>query len=83
MRNEGIKRAEGKYCLFLDGDDFFERDMLKKTFEKAEEDQADICLFDARLYNERTKVYKRLITLSRKIIFRKVFRLRAEVFLIF
>lgn len=33
MRNEGIKRAEGKYCLFLDGDDFFERDMLKKTFE--------------------------------------------------
>ena len=60
MRNEGIKRAEGKYCLFLDGDDFFERDMLKKTFEKAEEDQADICLFDARLYNERTKVYKEI-----------------------
>ena len=60
MRNEGIKRAEGKYCLFLDGDDFFERDMLKKTFEKTEEDQADICLFDARLYNERTKVYKEI-----------------------
>lgn len=60
MRNEGLKYAHGKYCLFLDGDDFFEQDMLRKTFEKAEEDQADICLFDARLYNERTKIYKKI-----------------------
>ena len=60
MRNEGIKHVQGKYCLFLDGDDFFEKDMLRKTFQKAEEDQADICLFDARLYNERTKVYREI-----------------------
>ena len=34
--------------------------MLKKSYEKAEEDDADICLFDARLYNEKTKVYKEI-----------------------
>lgn len=60
MRNTGIENADGKYCLFLDGDDFFEPDMLKKSYEKAEEDDADICLFDARLYNEKTKVYKEI-----------------------
>ena len=76
MRNEGIKRAEGKYCLFLDGDDFFERDMLKKIR------QIFVSLMPDFIMREQRYI-KRLITLSRKIIFRKVFRLRAEVFLIF
>ena len=28
MRNHGIQEAKGKYCLFLDGDDFFESDLI-------------------------------------------------------
>lgn len=60
MRNEGMKYARGEYCLFLDSDDFFEAEMLEKTLCKAREDKADICLFDARLYNEKTKKYKEI-----------------------
>lgn len=69
MRNEGLKHARGEYCLFLDGDDFFEKDMLKKSLKKAREDQADICLFDARLYNEKTKVYKEVDYILQKDYF--------------
>lgn len=60
MRNKGITLARGEYCLFLDGDDFFEPEMLEQSLKKAREDLADICLFDARLYNEKTKKYKEI-----------------------
>lgn len=60
MRNEGIERARGEYLLFLDGDDFFESEMLEHSLRKAREDDADICLFDARLYNETSKKYKKI-----------------------
>ena len=60
MRNEGLKHARGEYCLFLDGDDFFEPEMIEKALRKVREDQADICLFDARLYNEKSKKYKEI-----------------------
>lgn len=58
MRNHGIQEAKGKYCLFLDGDDFFESDLIGHTFSKAQMDDADICLFDARIYSEKTQMYK-------------------------
>ena len=69
MRNEGMKYARGEYCLFLDGDDFFEKDMLKESLAKAKADQADICLFDARLYNEKTKIYKEIDYILQKDYF--------------
>ena len=59
MRNEGIRQAKGDYCLFLDGDDFFEPEMLEHSLRKAREDDADICMFDARMYYEATKTYKK------------------------
>ena len=58
MRNIGLEEARGEYCLFLDADDFFEKEMIDRVLTKIREDQADICLFDARLYNETTKKYK-------------------------
>ena len=58
MRNIGLEEARGEYCLFLDADDFFEKEMIDRVLTKIREDQADICLFDARLYNEKTKKYK-------------------------
>lgn len=54
MRNFGMEKAEGEYCLFLDGDDFFEPELVGHTLKRIREDQSDICLFDARLYYEKS-----------------------------
>lgn len=61
-RNYGMTKAGGKYYLFLDGDDFFEPEMLEKSVRKIEEDNADICVFDAQMYYENTKETKRVAT---------------------
>lgn len=43
-RNHGMRYAAGKYLSFLDGDDYFEPDMLKKMYEQAEKNRADILI---------------------------------------
>lgn len=57
MRNWGIEKAVGEYCLFLDGDDFFEPELIEHALKRIREDQADICLFDARLFYDQTKTF--------------------------
>lgn len=61
-RNYGMTKARGEYYLFLDGDDFFEPQMLEMSVKKIKEDDADICMFDAQLYYENTKETKRVAT---------------------
>ena len=55
-RNNGLSRANGKYVLFLDADDFFEDKLLELTVEKAEKTNSDVVLFSADYYehNQRT-----------------------------
>ena len=53
-RNLGMQHARGKYLLFLDGDDFFLPQMLEKSVEKAEQTEADICVFRANRINHVT-----------------------------
>lgn len=57
-RNNGMSVARGEYLSFLDSDDFFEKDMLKEAYEEAHRSNADVCVFDADLFNHSEKQYK-------------------------
>lgn len=41
-RNLGIEKAKGEYISFVDSDDFVEKDMYKKLYNKAKENNYDI-----------------------------------------
>ena len=53
-RNKGLKHAHGEYVLFLDSDDFFEPELVEKTYYAAIENDADVVLFGANCYNNET-----------------------------
>lgn len=55
-RNRGMDEAKGKYLLFLDADDFFEKEMLWNIFSLSERDNAQVCIFGAREYREGIEV---------------------------
>lgn len=68
-RNKGLSMATGKYLSFLDADDFFEPDMLKLAYEKAEEDKADFVVFNSdQYYTEKDKFVEVAWTLRLKEI---------------
>jgi glycosyltransferase involved in cell wall biosynthesis len=45
-RNEALAMASGKYVGFVDGDDLLDRDLFRKAYERAEETQSDLLLWD-------------------------------------
>lgn len=45
-RNEGLKRADGQFVLFVDSDDFINPDSIKNIVNKAIEDSLDVLYFD-------------------------------------
>lgn len=53
-RNQGLCLATGRYIIFLDADDYFAPDLLEKTVRKAEQFVADIVIFRAVSFNDKT-----------------------------
>ncbi len=53
-RNLGMKYARGRYLSFLDGDDYFEPDMLEKMYQAAESEKLDIVICKSLQYDEET-----------------------------
>ena len=55
-RNKGIEVAKGKYIQFLDGDDYFEPEMLEKLYNLAEKHQADIAVCSSRKVDDNGNI---------------------------
>ncbi len=51
-RNEGIKRAKGKYIYFLDSDDYIEENALDISYRTMEEKALDAVYFDTVAFGE-------------------------------
>lgn len=43
-RNFGIEKSQGKYLLFIDSDDWIEKDMLEKMYQKILVDNSDVVI---------------------------------------
>lgn len=50
-RNKGMDQARGTYLMFLDGDDYFEYDMLECAYDRIRVFDADICAFRVCRYD--------------------------------
>lgn len=56
-RNLGLSKAIGEYVVFLDSDDFFEKDLARETYYTAKVNHADAVIFGGKKFNNSTKQY--------------------------
>lgn len=52
-RNKGIVRARGEFIIFLDADDFYEKELLETLYNMANEKNLDIAVSAFDIYNSK------------------------------
>lgn len=68
-RNYGYSFAQGKYVIFLDSDDYFDRQLLEKVCDKAEKNNCDIVLFDIYRFDNQTKeIFTPSLNVNQKVL---------------
>lgn len=66
-RNRAISEAQGEYIIMLDGDDLFDKDMVRLAVEKAEEKKSDIVLWDYAVFSNANELKENIKQSSRLI----------------
>ena len=56
-RNAGLAEAVGDYIIFLDADDFYEKNLLSSLYEVAERDNLDVAVARFDIYNDNQNKY--------------------------
>ena len=59
-RNESIKRADSKYIMFVDNDDYLDKDYIETYVKAIEKDDNDIVVGGFRRPNEKGEIVKKL-----------------------
>ena len=59
-RNNAIKMAKGKYIMFIDNDDFIDKDYIETFVKAAEKEDFDVVLGGYRRPNEKGEIIKEL-----------------------
>lgn len=59
-RNEAIKRSKSKYIMFLDNDDYLDRDYIEKYVNKIEKEELDVVIGGYKRPDENGNIVKTL-----------------------
>ena len=78
-RNVGIRQAIGKYIMFVDADDFIEKNMIEEMMKELKDDQITICGYNEKFVNNTIPIMtqKKIVLTNHKEIIDSLFKYRA------